>query len=561
MSKAEQKKTFVVALLAIAMSVIDIVGLWALINLITFVTTSAPDKDYRFFLGLFPGQSSRSNFVAEVIVITFIFIFKAIFAKRVTIYQQNLIAEINVRLQLSTFAYYLRKDFDFLRVDNLSILSHNVSKIFSTANSILPSYFVLISDGLLFILLIFGSLFLAPFVVLAILGFVGFNLLALRFSHRADFKTTIYERQKLEENRFKVIEETLLNLREIKVFARQTFFQAKFFDSARQHAIANKKVSIAQGMPVIYFEFFAVSSLLLVVSSVWRFQDSFEFLVGFLILFAGGVLRLLPSLNRMVIAVKTMEAESPMINLLSQISKDQESNCHLNASRRILGFQNRIEISDLSYLHRGTSAPLFKGLDLLILKGSRVCLTGKTGVGKSTLIDILMGLRPPNLGKVFVDGIDINCDIENWRKLVGYVPTNVVLIDSSIRNNVAFGVDESKIDDERVNQCIEVAQFGDYVRRSPDGLFSSVGERGSALSSGERQKVGLARALYFNPSVLILDEATSALDVQTEELIFRSLNNAVTDSLTILCVSHRPSTLKNFDFFYTLQDGFIHLSV
>lgn len=560
MTKAEQRKFFLATVLALVISVIDIVGLWVLLNLITFVTASDSAKNHQFFTSLIPGHGSNLNFFAEVLAIAFIFLFKAFLAKLILVYQKNVIAEVDLRIQSFLYNYYTKKDFDFLKINDLSSLSHNILKIFLTINNFLPSLLVLIGDGLLVILLILFFLLLEPAVILAASGFAGLFWFMFRFFRQSDLDDSVYERQKLEENRFRVIEETFLNLREIRVFAKQSFFHARFFSSARQHSAVNRKIMVAQGMPSIYMELLTILSLLVVVFSVWSFQDNFEFLDGFLILFAGCMLRVLPSINRIVLAIKQMNTELPMIELLNQISSDQTTIISSDPTHNSIKFHNRVEIRDLSYSHSVGSALLFNNSNLAISKGSKVCIVGKTGVGKSTFIDILLGLRSPTSGKITVDGIDINCNIESWRKLIGYVPANIVLLNLPIRNNIAFGVDENKIDDERVNLCIEVVQLAEYIQQLPGGIFYSVGERGSNLSTGQRQKVGFARALYFDPSILILDEATSALDIETEELIFQTLNSAV-EKLTILSVSHRISALKNFDYVYTLKDKNFHLSV
>ena len=217
-------------------------------------------------------------------------------------------------------------------------------------------------------------------------------------------------------------------------------------------------------------------------------------------------------------------------------------------------FDHVIRFEDVTYSYPNTERNVIDGVSFEIKKGSEVGIIGTTGAGKSTIVDILLGLLKPTRGKVTVDGVDISTNIRSWQDLFGYVPQTIFLIDSSIRFNSAFGIDEQNIDDEKVVRALELAQLKEFVDELPAGMNELVGERGVRLSGGQRQRIGIARALYLDPPILVFDEATSALDMETEKEVMRSLDHLRTNK-TILIVTHRTSALEHCDQTISVNEG------
>ena len=221
---------------------------------------------------------------------------------------------------------------------------------------------------------------------------------------------------------------------------------------------------------------------------------------------------------------------------------------------------NRIEFHDLicfenvSYTYPNTDRHVIDGVSFRIKPGSQVGIVGSTGAGKSTIVDILLGLISPSGGKVTVDGADISRNIRSWQDLVGYVPQSIYLIDSSIRANVAFGVEKPDVDEERVLTSLKLAQLEEFVKELPNGINEQVGERGVRLSGGQRQRIGIARALYLDPPILVFDEATSALDVETEKEVMKSLD-LFRANKTIFIVTHRVTALDQCDLILKIENG------
>ncbi|MEM7064220.1 MAG: ATP-binding cassette domain-containing protein, partial [Cyanobacteria bacterium P01_B01_bin.77] len=210
--------------------------------------------------------------------------------------------------------------------------------------------------------------------------------------------------------------------------------------------------------------------------------------------------------------------------------------------------------SQVTYSYPEVETPALNDLSLVIKKGQSIAFIGKSGAGKTTLVDLILGLLVPNGGDVRVDNVSIYKDIRAWQNLVGYIPQTIFLMDDTIERNIAFGVPDELIDQTKLQKAIEAAQLGDFINTLPETINTVVGERGVRLSGGQRQRIGIARALYHEREILVLDEATSALDNETEQLVSESIS-ALAGTKTLIIIAHRLSTIEKCDYVYMLQSG------
>jgi ABC-type multidrug transport system fused ATPase/permease subunit len=261
-------------------------------------------------------------------------------------------------------------------------------------------------------------------------------------------------------------------------------------------------------------------------------------------LFAVAMLRLMPAFSRVQYYLATIKHSDctfeEIYNDLTQVKTELK-----DSDLPPLKLEKSIKIKDLSFAYEKTNK-IFDGFNVEIPRLSSVAFIGPTGCGKTTVVDILLGLLKPDSGKILVDGRDIEENLASWQKSIGYVPQFIYLTDDSIKANVAFGVLADEIDNECVRECLKTAQILDFIESLPDGVDTLVGERGVRLSGGQRQRIGIARALYHNPEILILDEATSALDNETEKAFVDALG-ALKGKLTMIIIAHRLSTVENCD--------------
>jgi len=220
----------------------------------------------------------------------------------------------------------------------------------------------------------------------------------------------------------------------------------------------------------------------------------------------------------------------------------------------IKAFKSKIKIKNLKYKYSEKLNYILNNINLNISKGEFIGIIGSSGSGKSTLVDLLMGLLTPSSGEICIDNININDDKSSWQRKIGYVPQNIFLIDDSIKNNIAFGIEGDKIDELKLNKAIEESQLKAFINSLEIGFETKVGERGAQISGGQLQRIGIARALYNDPEILILDESTASLDTLTENGIMDSINKLKGEK-TIIMISHRFSSLKDCDKIYEIRDG------
>jgi ATP-binding cassette subfamily C protein len=228
----------------------------------------------------------------------------------------------------------------------------------------------------------------------------------------------------------------------------------------------------------------------------------------------------------------------------------------LSTSATTNRLQNSIKINELKYTYPGSDKPSIKDINLSIPKAGSISLVGPTGSGKTTLADLLLGLLKPDEGAILENGFDINNNLTEWHRKIGYIPQFIYLLNDTIKNNIAFGLEDSEIDEKKLQNAVSTAQLENFVLSLPEGVETIVGERGIRLSGGQRQRIGIARALYNNPEILVMDEATSALDNTTEDLLVQALEKLKEDH-TIIMIAHRLSTIKNCDTLYFMKDGHI----
>ena len=217
-------------------------------------------------------------------------------------------------------------------------------------------------------------------------------------------------------------------------------------------------------------------------------------------------------------------------------------------------FDKEIEVRNLTFAYPNSEKQVLNNLNLKIEKNSVVAFIGQSGAGKSTLADLLLGILEPSEGGIYVDGVNINQNPYSWHKVIGYIPQTIYLMDDSIRNNIAFGVDEAHIDAGRLEYAVEQAQLTELINELPEGLDTYIGEGGVRLSGGQRQRIGIARALYNNPAILVLDEATSALDNETETAVMEAIEK-LQGKKTIIIIAHRLTTIRNADVIYEVGEG------
>jgi ABC-type multidrug transport system fused ATPase/permease subunit len=289
-------------------------------------------------------------------------------------------------------------------------------------------------------------------------------------------------------------------------------------------------------------------------------------------IFAVASIRIIPTTNQLISALASVRARSYTLDRLYITLKELDEttlDLQLNGGQKCIvknqanhgysdlepvTFVNQIELNNITYYYPGVNKPSLKNISLSIRKGQSIALIGKSGAGKTTLVDTILGLLHPSEGEISVDDVSVYSNLRSWQKLIGYIPQSIFLLDDSIEKNVAFGVHRDAIDQVRLKKAIRAAQLTDLIETLPDGVKTQVGERGVRLSGGQRQRIGIARALYHQSEILILDEATAALDNETESLITEAIQS-LSGTKTLIIIAHRLTTVKQCDVIYEMRQG------
>lgn len=356
----------------------------------------------------------------------------------------------------------------------------------------------------------------------------------------------------------KWVQQSFGGIKEAKILNKEEFFYAKYDEAYRGHARSEYMYHTLLMIPKPIIETMCICGLLgAIVIKFWRGAD-ITYFVPILSVFAIAAFRLLPSFNRITEYLGAiMYQKSAITSIYEDLKEIDELNAAYREQKKEevpVSFENEIEIRDLSFQYPKADKCVLEHLNLTIKKKSSVAFIGQSGAGKTTLADILMGLMEPSEGKVCVDGISIFDNLHAWHKIIGYIPQTIYLMDDSIRNNIAFGIDEDKIDEERMKYAVEQAQLTELVSELEEGIDTQIGEMGIRLSGGQRQRIGIARALYHNPQILVLDEATSALDNETEKAVMDAIES-LHGKMTLIIIAHRLSTIKDCDYVYEIGEG------
>jgi len=367
------------------------------------------------------------------------------------------------------------------------------------------------------------------------------------------------------KNSIQAIQQGLGGLQDARILGVENFLIQKFLASISRFARYERFRGFVRNMSTPLLEFIAVAGLMIVVLSMVFIGVGLRDMVPMLGLFGAAIVRLRSSIGAIAANASQLGYNLPSVDAVvddllllktKHIRKVHvpEINYNRAGNDQILPMNHEIFINNMTYVYPGNDTPALKDINLRIQKGESVGLVGATGSGKTTLVNVLLGLLKPQEGKILADGVDIYSDIRLWQNNLGYIPQSIFLLDDTIRNNIAFGLPEDEIDEDRLWRAIKSAQLEPYILQLPEGVETFVGERGVRMSGGQRQRIGLARAIYRNPDVLVMDEATSALDNETENKVMEALHT-FSSNRTLIMIAHRLTTVKDCNRLFFLKDG------
>ena len=497
---------------------------------------------------------SKDELIYLFLLLTFlIYSLKSLFLAYVARKEVNFIKKIRISLSEKLFSTYLNLPYKFHLDTNSGNLIRNITDIKLYLNLLLHTLIVLV-ESFVFVGIVVFLIIYEPIGALTSLFFLGsFGLL---FYMKLQKKSEIWgkERQIFEGLKIINTQQGLNAIKDIKILGREKYFIDLFTDSDSQAAESQKKHDFILRLPRIVLELIAVLTVLTLVLVLLQKEKNFASLIPTLGLFAVSAFRIMPSMAKILRSIQIINFARPVLQLLKEEIYKGNQITQSPSVVNNLQIVKKIDLKNISFSYPNTPKSIFKNLNFTIQVGDSVGIFGKSGTGKTTLINILLGLIEPQNGDIQVDDKSILGDIKSWQRKIGYVPQNIYLTDDSLKSNIAFGVEEKLIDLNLVNQLIKQVKLEEFVGSLKSGVNSKAGEYGEKLSGGQRQRIGIARCLYNNPEVIIFDEATNALDKKTAEEIIDEINSFKRKKTAII-VSHDLYTLKNCDKIYDLNDG------
>jgi ATP-binding cassette, subfamily B, bacterial PglK len=413
----------------------------------------------------------------------------------------------------------------------------------------------LISKGMISIVLII-VLFIADSKLALIVGLtLGGSYWLVFYSIRVYIKKIGEIRFENNQKRFLTISEAFGAIKEVKVSGLEQFYINFFSNSAQKYSKSITSANFLSAIPRSILEIIVFGGIMLMILYLMKQTGSFNNSLPMISLYVFAGYRLMPALQQIYVSVTTISYISPSLDKLYEDINKLKS-IELNQDQGYLPFNKIITLKNVNYNYPNTSRTILKNINLSIFAKTTVGLIGTTGSGKTTMVDIILGLLEAQMGTLEIDGqIITKQNSRAWQRSIGYVPQHIYLSDNTLADNIALGIDSENINLEAIEKASKIANLHDFVvNELPEKYQTIVGERGVRLSGGQRQRIGIARALYNNPNVLILDEATSALDNQTEQAVMDAINN-LGKNITIILIAHRLSTVKKCDKIFLLEDG------
>ncbi len=465
----------------------------------------------------------------------------------------------NTQMKLSTrlLAAYMKEPYTFHLNHNIAILQRSLHEDTSRFMQVILYALELLAELAVSAVLVIYLLVISKSITIIVLGFLavfvgGFLLVSRKYSRRLGL-----ENQGYQGKIFQWMNQALGGIKEIKILEREAYFTDEFRKYWKKYARGLRIARTISILPKYTVEAVSMTGLLVavIVKLLFGEADSVYF-ISQLAAFAVAAMRLMPSVGRINEHASNMLYALPSVELVYHDLVGIEG---LTANDREVRkvdwkLQKGIQVQGVSYHYPDTEEQVLNNVNLTIKRGTTVAFIGSTGSGKTTMVDIILGLLTPVKGAVMADGINVHEQPKTFHAQVGYIPQTIYLSDDTIRNNIAFGVREEEISEEAVRAAVEKAQLKEFIESLPHGLDTIVGDRGVRLSGGQRQRIGIARALYHDPEILVLDEATSALDNETESAVMEAIEH-LQGMKTMLIIAHRLTTIRNVDVIYEVGGG------
>ena len=558
-SRSDKAKIALLLLIVVVGSFLELLAVSVFSPFIDVAMNPETMSDSTFFVivqRLIPCRDNEQLLMIMAMIIVGIYVIKNIYV----IAQKNAIYRFSYRIQrnisTSLLKAYMREPYTFHLNKNISVLQRSMQEDTDQFTKGIIHIMEMLAEVCVCVTIAAYLFIVSPSIMVMIAGLLimclaVFTLISKKYSSEWGRRGQAYKAKI-----YQWMNQSLGGIKEIKVLNREKSFVDKYDFYFGKYVRVLRYNRLIGAVPKHIIELVSMSGLMLAVVIKIRWgHGSIEEFIPQLAVFAVAAFRLLPSVGKINEHLAAVLYAKPSLDLIyHDLLEIKEQKKVEEKNDEAWSFGNKIEVKSVSYRYPDGEANVIEDASFTIERGKTIAFVGASGAGKSTMIDILLGLLEPQKGEIYADGMKVSEHLLIWQKNIGYIPQVIYLSDDSIRNNVAFGIAECEVDEEAVKRALMQAQLWDFVNSLPDGLDTFVGDRGVRLSGGQRQRIGIARALYHNPEILVLDEATSALDNETENAVMEAIEE-LQGQKTILIIAHRLTTIRNADMVYEVEHG------
>lgn len=566
LDRQQKRKMVLLVFLMLIGAILETLGISMIMPVMNVVLEENAVEKHEYLqviCGVFRIDNTRDLMILVMVALVVIFALKNLFLFGQQKVQLRFVYTNQFATSRRMMINFMKRPYEYYLNADTSVIQRNITSDVNNMYGLILALLGLVSEAIVFICLAVVSLVADVWMSITVSALLIVVLLVIKCILKPIMKKAGEENQDYYSGLYKWIDQSVMGIKEIKIANKESYFINEYSKCGAGYVGAVQRYNLFNATPRLLIETVAIAGMVLYMMLQLLQGTQVTDIMPQLTLLAMAAMRLIPCANRINNHLTSISYFEPFFmgvsdNLQEEIRDESIDYGEETYQKKIevekLPIRKEICLENITFKYPNTDVLIFDHADMTIPIGSAVGIVGTSGAGKTTIVDIMLGLLQVETGSILADGVEVREHYASWLKNIGYIPQTIFMIDSSIRKNVAFGCADEDIDDDKVWEALKEAQLDGFVKGLPEGLDTSIGERGIRLSGGQRQRIGIARALFEDPEVLVLDEATSALDNETEAAIMDSINR-LHGRKTLIIIAHRLQTIEKCDMVYRVVGG------